>query len=230
MTAFSALQAQVILNCSNLPPQHPHYQFVGQYVNEAKDEIMRLAATARGKKLLDYMPRMRNWRWVDVTVSGQDYLPLPGNMLALESVTITKSTAAFVLGATTEYPVFIEDDPVLFGLYPKTQTGWPVKFRRAASRVEFWPTPSSAFLTRVILRGTRAEDDLVNASDEPLMDQFLQNLLVKLATVITKEHAEWEDAAARRAEFNTLIGQYISIEEEERARSTARTRIAGTPR
>src|SRR6478735_4043258 len=79
--AFSAMKAQIILNCNNLPTQHPHYASIGSYINEAKDEIMTLAFSPTGRRILDLMPRLHNWRWYDVTIDQQNYLPLPASMM-----------------------------------------------------------------------------------------------------------------------------------------------------
>lgn len=227
---FSTLKQRVITNCNNLPPQHPHYSSVGTYINEAKDEIMTLMVSPRGKKLLDFMPRLRNWRWFDVTIAAQDYLPLPSNMLTLESATYTKSTATYSPGAVTEYPVFEQPDPVLFGQLSKASTGWPVFYRRAAASVEVWPCPSTNFLTQIVLRGTRKEADLVNPSDTYLMDVKLQNFVVELATAITMEKMGWEEAAARRASFENRMAKYTNVTAEEGTRTVITTSIAGMPR
>lgn len=230
----SQMIAKVALNCSNLPTQHPHYSSLLSYINEAKDEFMTLMLEPRGKKLLDLMQRLRNWRWYDVTVNAQNYLPLPDTLLDLEAVSYTQSQAAYAPSSVREYPSFPEQDPVLFGLFTKTQTGWPVKWRRAGARVELWPTPSSTptdYRTMLVLRGTRKEDDLLaDNTNKWKMDMKLQNFVGELATAIAMEKMQWEEAQARRTSFEQRMEKYLSIATEERTRSVIRSQIAGTPR
>jgi hypothetical protein len=226
----AVMTADVIRNCNNLPSQHTHYSSILKYINEAKDEFMTwMITTHRG--LLSMMPRLQNWRWYDVTVDGQGYLVLPSTMLTFESAAHTKSTAAYVPGTTTEYPMFPEPDPILFGQFSKTSTGWPVMYRRNGSRVDLWPTPDSSptnYLTQVVIRGTRKEDD-ISGSQTYKMDAKLHSFVVELATAIAMEKMGWEEAPQRRASVERRLSHYKNISAGEAGRSIVRTHIAGLP-
>jgi hypothetical protein len=220
---------RVVRNCNNLPTQHPHYSSVQTYINEAKDELLTLGLTLSGRRVLDWLPRLRNWRWYDVTINNQAYLPLPERMLYLEDVHYTKLTTAVVDGTTVEYLSVEEPDAELWGLISMA-AGWPTRWRRAGSRVLLKPLPTTTYLTMVVLYGTRRENDLVAAGDTLLMDPQLQTLAVELATAITMEKMGWADAAARRASVVSRLTTMMNIRVEEGKRNTIVTTIAGTPR
>jgi hypothetical protein len=231
-TGLSAtvMTADVIRNCNNLPPQHPHYSSVLKYINEAKDEFMTLMVSSH-RGLLSLMPRLQNWRWYDVTVDGQGYLVLPSTMLTFESASYSKLTTAYVPGTTTEYPMFPEADPVLFGQFTKTTTGWPVRYRRNGSRIDLWPTPDSSptnYLTQVVIRGTRKEDD-ISTTGTYKMDAKLHAFVVELATAITMEKMGWEEAPLRRASVERRLSRYMNVSATEQGRTMIRTTIAGLP-
>lgn len=221
---------RVTRNCNNLPYQHPHFPMLGQYVNEAKDEILTMALSIGGRRVLDWLVRLQHWRWYDITVNAQAYLPLPERMLWLDGIHYTKSTSAFVLGATTEYESVPIDDSDTWGLLNKSLTGWPTRWRRAGSRVEFHPTPTTAFLTYVVATGTRRDIDLSAASDTLLMDPQLQAMTAELATAITMEKMGWEQATARRTSVETRLTKMLNVRAEESTPHPIVTRIAGTPR
>lgn len=225
----AVMTADVIRNCNNLPSQHPHYSSILKYINEAKDELMTLMITTH-RGLMSLAPRLQNWRWYDVTVDGQGYLVLPSTMLTLESASYTKSTTAYVPGTTTEYPMFLEADPVLFGQFSKTTTGWPVMYRRNGSRIDMWPTPDSSptnYLTQIVIRGIRKEDDIATTSTYK-MDAKLHSFVVELATAIAMEKMGWEEAPQRRASVERRLSHYMNVSAVESGRTMIRTRIAGS--
>jgi hypothetical protein len=227
----TVMTADVIRNCNNLPPQHPHYSSILKYINEAKDEFMTLMVTSH-RGLLSLMPRLQNWRWYDVTVDGQGYLVLPRMMLTLESVSYTKLTTAYVPGSTTEYPTTLVSDPALFGQFPKPVTGWPVQYRRNGSRIDLWPTPDASpvnYLTQVVLRGTRREDDIATIATYK-MDEKLHPMVVELATAIAMEKMGWDEAPARRASIEKRLSRYMNVSAAENQRASMPTAIAGLPR
>jgi uncharacterized protein (DUF2267 family) len=224
---FAVMTADVIRNCDNLASQHPHYGQVGRYINEAKDEFQRMVLGR--KQARDLAPVLFNWRWSQTTVNTQNYLALPDSLLVLESVTYTKLTTTYDPSATTEYPSVEVTDANTFGYFSKTQTGWPTLWRRAAGRVELWPTPTTTYLTKVVLRGFRAEDDLTGTATLK-MDARLHPLITDLATAITMEKMGWEQAADKRAKAEARIARTLNIRGEERARDVTRTTIAGSPR
>lgn len=232
--ALSVLKTRVILGVGNLPSQNPHYGYINDatYINEAKDTIQSLVFDdpRLRKTALSLMPRLVNWRWYDVTVNGQIYLTLPANLLWLDHVTYTKSTSAFAPATQTEYPMVEEIDPAIFGQKSKTAVGWPTVFCRAGSRIEIWPTPSTAYLTNVVLHGVRAEDDLSQATDKLKMPQRLQKYVIKMAVAITRENAGMDGGAGARAAVEDQLRKELGIAGQERMRDKIVNRIAGTPR
>lgn len=230
--AYSVLKTRVYVGLGNMPTQHPHYAYVPTYINEAKDDIQSLIFDDPGlrKNALALMPRMKNWRWYDTTVNGQIYLSLPANLLWLDHVSITRLTTAYAPATQTDYPLTEENDPAIFGQRSKASTGWPTTFVRAGSRIELWPTPTTAFLTQVVLHGVRAEDDLANPSDTLKMPARLQKYVVDMAKAITMEHAGMNGAADERARVEGRIRNVLGTSGQERRRNKIVIRVAGTPR
>lgn len=230
--AYSVLKTRTYLALGNMPTQHPHYTYVPTYINEAKDDIQALIFDDPGlrKHAFDLMPRLKNWRWYDTTVNNQIYLSLPANLLWLDHVTVTRLTTAFAPASQLEYPLVEENDPAIFGQRSKTATGWPTTFVRAGSRIELNPTPTTAYLTQVILHGARAEDDLSDAADKLKMPARLHKYVIGLAKAITMEHAGMDGAQDERARVEGRIKRSLGITGQERRRNKIVLRIAGTPR
>lgn len=228
---FVNLKARVIAECDNLPSQHPQYTYIGENVNEAKDELLRMAF-GMSRRVLDMLPRLRNWRWSQTTVNGQNYLALPSTMIFLEWVSYTKLTTTFSPSATTTYKMIEEPDAELLGFRNKATTGWPAVYRRAGTRLEMWPTPSSSptdYTTKLVVGGVRYDNDLSADGDTLLMDLPLQRLVIDLAAAITMKRATWEDAPSKLAEVTaTLQGMFNPTAAERR--TVTNTRVAGTPR
>jgi hypothetical protein len=72
----TSFQGRVRAQLDNLPSQHDHYTLIPTYCNQAIEEIQTLGLSM-GREMLDQLPRLRNWRWWDVTIAGQNWLPLP---------------------------------------------------------------------------------------------------------------------------------------------------------
>lgn len=233
VTTVTSMQGQVITQLDNLPTQHPHYSLIPNYINQAKDELLTLGASIN-RSVLDQLQRLRNWRWSDVTIAGQNWLPLPERMLWLEAMAYTKSIAAYDPSTTVLYPA----NPIPpgasanFGLYPRTSTGYPVLFHRAGSRLEMWPTPSSSptdYRTTVVVYGTRMDKDLSAATDTLLMSPRLQLLVIDLSVAIAMEKMGWDEGSEKRIAVESKLSRLLSPGTEERATTRVRTRIAGTP-
>lgn len=232
-TLATSLKAQVITALDNLSTLHPHYGLIPTYINMAKDEIMTLGL-AMGKQFLDQVPRLRNWRWWGITLSGQNFLPLPERMLYLEAMSYSKSTAAYDPSTTVLYP----SNPIPpsaaqeFGIYPRTAVGWPILFHRAGGRIEMWPVPQSTptdYRTAIVVYGTRMDKDLVNDGDALLMSPRLQLLVVDLAVAISMEKMGWDEGPERRSALMTKLATLVGPATKERAAAKLVTRVAGTP-
>jgi hypothetical protein len=233
ITTNTSMQGRVVLQLDNLPTQHPHYALIPNYVNEAKDQLLTLGLSM-SRNMLDHMPRLRNWRWTDITQAGQNSMPLPERMLYLESMSYTKLATPYDVTATVLYP----STPVApgaaseFGLYPRTAVGWPTLFRRAGSSIEFWPTPVSTpvdYRTAIVVYGTRMDKDLSAAADGLLMSPRMQLMVIDLAVVIAMEKMGWDEGPERRIALESKFGRLIGAGTKERMRAPVRTRAAGTP-
>lgn len=230
----TSLQGRVVTQLDNLPSQHPHYSMIGAYFNEAKDEILR-TALQQNRAVLDMVPRLSNWRWSDVTVAAQNYLPMPERMLWLDSVSYSKLQTTYASATDTLYPVTVvpAGSSMDFGVLSRSQTGWPSLCRRAGGRIELWPTPSSSptdYRTSVVVGGFRMDKDLSGNTDVLLMPPFMQMLAVDLAVVIAMEKMGWEEAASRRQSLMVKLSEQIGGGVKERIATPIRTRVAGMHR
>ena len=227
---FDVMTTRVRLNLRNLPTQHPHYSSIPNYINEAVQEFQTLLLGPRlKKKAVDLIPRLKDWRWYDTTVNNQVYLALPDTLLWLDSVTVTRSTTTFSAATQKEYPVTEEPDSEKFGQLSKTATGYPTKWHRAGSRIELNPTPTTAFLTQLVLHGARAEDTLAT-TDKLKMPLRLQYFVLELATAISMEKMGWIDAAERRVSIEERLAKSLDVTAGEMARNRTQVQIAGAPR
>lgn len=229
----TSLQGLVVTQLDNLPSQHPHYALIPNYLNQAKDEILTLGLQMN-RNVLDQCPRLRNWRWWDVTLAGQGWMPLPERMLYLEAMSYSQSTAAFDPSTTKLYPATLipEGAATDFGLYDRTTMDWPRLWRRAGSHIELWPVPASSptdYRTAIVVYGTRMDNNLVNPTDTLLMSPRMQLLTVDLGVAICMEKMGWEEAADRRASVESKLGRLIGMGTKERVKARVTTRVAGTP-
>lgn len=228
----TTILGQMVVRLDNLPSQHQHYSLLPNYFNEAKDELLTLGL-GMGRSVLDQLPRLQHWRWYDVTVSGQNYLPLPERMLDLEAMGYTESTAAYDSSTTTLKPSTLASGASEeFGLFSRTATGYPTLFRRAGARIEYWPTTSTTPVdsrTTVVVQGTRMDVNLSADADTLLMSPRLQLLAIDLAVVVAMEKMRWDEAEDGRVALESKLARLISPGGRERMRSKVRTRVAGTP-
>lgn len=231
--AFSLLKTRVYLGLKNMPAQHPHYSSVPTYINEAVTDLQTMVLNDGRirKKVFSLMPRLKMWRWYDTTVNAQQYLALPANLLWIDAVAATRLTAAYAPASQREYELTEEPDPIAFGRRSKTATGFPTSWCRVGSEIMFWPTPTTAYLSQIVLYGARAEDTLSAAGDTLKMPLRLQRFVIDLAVAITMEHASMLGAADKRAEVEDHILKSLDITAEERRRNKpVVVRVAGSPR
>lgn len=226
----------------NLPSQHDHYSLIPTYANQAKDELLSLGLSM-GRDVLDQLPRLQNWRWSDVTIDGQGWLSLPERMLFLQSMSYVTNatTGAGWLSAfdpSSSATRLLPSDPLPagasaeFGLFSRTATGFPTMFRRAGSRVEFWPTPVSTpidYRTTVVIYGTRLDNILTADTDTLLMSPRMQLLAIDLTVVVAMEKMGWDEATSRREQVEGKLRRLISPGTKERVSQRLTTRVGGTP-
>lgn len=228
----TSFQGRVRAQLDNLPSQHDHYSLIPTYCNQAIDEILTLGLSM-GREVLDQLPRLRNWRWWDVTVAGQNWLALPDRMLWLEAMFYAESSAAYDPSTTVLKPSTMPQGAAEdFGLYSRTSTGWPTLYRRVGARVEFNPTPSISptdYRATVVLQGTRMDNILTNDADTLLMSPRLQLLAIDLSVAVSMEKMGWDEAAGKRTEVESKLSRLISPGVKERAHRKTQTRVAGSP-
>lgn len=229
----TSILGRLVTRLDNLPSQHPHYSLLPNYFNEAKDELLTLGF-GLGRGVIDQLPRLQNWRWTDITISGQNWLALPERMLDLSAMGYTESTSAYDPSTTTLKPATPISNGTVdeFGLYSRTATGFPTLFRRAGGRIEFWPTPSVSptdYRTAIVIYGTRLDVNLSADADTLLMSPRMQLLAIDIAVVVAMEKMGWDEADEQRTKLESKLSRLFSIGKKERARSNIRTRVAGTP-
>lgn len=235
VATVTSILGRMVAALDNLPTQHPHYPLLTAYFNEAKDELLRTAVTMNRGVVLNMVPRLRNWRWYDVTVAGQNWLPLPERMLDLANVYVTRDQTAYDTSTSTLYPLdpVSDDSPQDFNLLRRDQTGWPTLYRRAGGRVELHPVPSSSptdYVTTIVVEGLRLDRDLSADADALLMPPHLQVLAIDFGVATAMEKMGWDEAAKQRdlalGKLTRLIGPAV----RERLAATPNTRAAGMPR
>lgn len=235
---LSTIQSRVRRNVGNIPTSHPIYtdsSSLKDYVNEAAKRVVLMAvidpATKRRRSNFEAFPELRDRRWYDVTVNNQGYLTMPTDCLVPDSITYTKTTTAYDPSRHTEY-VVVEKDIETFKLLDKTTatTGWPQIWCRSSLSILLWPTPTTAFLTQVILRGIREEQDLVNPTDTFTVDERWHPAIVDEACSLTCAALNWwDDAAQWHAKAEQKIGEAVSLLGSSKRKNRLRLRFAGVP-
>jgi len=227
---FSSMKTRVALQCDNMSSADPHFSLLPNYINEARNEFV-LMAIGDDPRRINLFPELRRWRWYQVTVTGQGYLELPEDMLVFDSVAYTKLQTAYDPSATTEYPMTEETDEVQFGQLTKSSTGWPIRYQRVGSLLNFWPTPVASptdYRTQLVVRGIRAETYLVNPNDVLMMHSRWHPFVIDLATVITMSKRGWvEESATKRQELVSRISNVAGLVGKERLKESRRVQIAG---
>ena len=225
------MKLRVARNLTNLQSSHPIYSNDLQgFINEASNRVV-LMAMAKDRRGFNLFPELRNVQFEDITVNNQDYLAIPANMLVLDSISITKNSAAYASASQTEYPVYEEPDVQLFNQMNKAQTGYPTRWTRKGARVYFWPTPTTAYVTRVVFRGTRREADLSADGDTLTMDYIWHPAVVDYASYLGAQALGWKDDADRWLEAcQRKVTETANLVGLERMKNESSIEIAGTPR
>lgn len=236
---FTQMKARVALNCDNLQTTDPVYtnsSSLGDYINEAANRVILLAAidptTRKRRGNFSMFPELRDRRWVDVTVNDQGYLLMPTNCLVPDTLTCTRLTTSYDQSRTVEYPLSeIDIDSFKFLDKSTSTVGWPTTWCRSATELLLHPTPTTAYLTKIVLRGIRAEQDLSGASDEFTMHYLWHPAVVDMATHLTMTALGWHDQAERWfASCERKIGETVSFLGSANRLNGFCLEIAGAPR
>lgn len=235
------MQTRVRMHCGNLPTNHPVYTnstSLADYINEAGRRVVLMAVidpvTRRRRDNFEAFPELRDRIWYDVTVNTQPYLLMPSDCLVPDTLTCTKVTTAYAQGSDNE-SIIVEKDIDTFKLLQKSSTtGWPQIWCRQASQVMLWPTPSSTptnYLTQVILRGIREEQDLVNAGDTFKMDERWNPAVVDEACSLTSRALNrWDEADKWHMAAEQKIVEAVSLLGAANRKNRGRVQFAGVPR
>ena len=234
---LAQMQSRVLKNCGNLSTGHPIYvesDSFADYINEALNRVILLAVidpTQRKRRdNFNMFPELRGRRWTDITVVGQSYLALPDNCLVPDSLTYTKKTSSYSQGVDTEFPINWKDVDHFRLLSNTSNPGWPQIVCREATQLNIWPTPTTAYVTRVVLRGVRAEDDLASASSTPMMRSIWHPAVVAEATSLAMYALGWDDSAATwHQQCEQKIGETVALLGSESRTRRVQIRYAGAP-
>lgn len=227
---FSVMKTRVALNCGNMQTNDPHYSYVDENVNDSANAIV-LMAISKDKRNVNCFPELQNRRWHDVTVNNQGYLDKPSTLLVLDSVSMTKTTTSYDPSRHTEYPVIEEPDQSVFGQFDKasTTTGYPTRWCEASNSILLWPTPTTAFLTRVVLRGIREESTLSSDSDTLTMNARWHPVVIEYATHLTwKQMGEHEEAEKWLVSTEKRMTQVIDLYGLSKRKNRTQIMIAGS--
>lgn len=228
---FANLKLRTARQLGNLPSSHPLYSNdLGAFVNEASNRVV-LMATAKDRRGANIFPELRNFSTSAITVNATDEVTIPATILVLESLNITKSSAAYSAATQTEYPIFEESDSQLFGQFSKTQVGYPQRWMRSGATVKLWPTPTTAYLTRVVFRGIRREADLSADGDVLTMDYIWHPAVIDYACYLGANALGWdEDAKKWLSACEKKVTECLNLVGLERTKNNSRIEIGGTPR
>lgn len=207
----------------------PFHTYLGNFVNEAANAIV-LLAVSKDKRNINSFPELRRRRWSDITVNNQGYLTKPSNALVIDSVSVTKSSDAYDPSRSTEYPVIEENDQTRFALYDKSTTtvGYPTVWSEAAGQILLWPTPTTAYLTRVVVRGIRKEDALVNDADTFVMNEVFHPVIIDYATYLTMQRMGLDEAEKFLTSAEKRLTQNANILGLEKRRNRNVVEVAGS--
>jgi hypothetical protein len=226
---FGVMQTRVALNCNNLQSSDPHYGYVDDAINEAANAVV-LMAIGGDRRNMNLFRNLRNRRYYDITVNGQAYLSRPSNLLILDSVSITRSTTAYAAATQTEYPVTEMTDQQNFGLLNKSATDYPTIFHDASESILLWPTPTTAYLTYVVVRGIRKEAALTNSGDTFAMEDIWHPIVIDVATSIMLKNMGQFDASEKwMAAAEKRVTQTVNLVGLSNRLNRVRIGIAGAP-
>jgi hypothetical protein len=219
------MKTRVALNCNNLQSSDPVYTYLGEFVNEAANRIILIAASS-DKRAVNVFPELRDRSWSDITVASTQAYDLPTDLLVLDSVKITQLTTTYNPATQTEYPV-VETDVDTFATLSKSATGFPTMWCRAGSQIKFWPTPTTAYLTRVVLRGILKETAMSGSTDTLVMDSMWHPAVIDYATGLCMDALGWDDAEKWFSRAKEKVTEIINPVGLERRKDRMQIRIAG---
>jgi hypothetical protein len=229
---FGTMQTLVYRNCGNMQPAHPFYSNVADNVNEAANRVI-IAAFAEDRRAFNLFPELQNRRWWRLTDANANAMPIPDNMLVLQTVTRTEVATNYDPDADTEYKMEEETDPEKFALLDKTSTGWPLRWRRDGAQIYYWPTTSTSptdYRTVLVARGVRKESALTSAQQTFVVNDLWHPVIVKCATAITMEQMGWMTDAER---WNGYVQRDITMTVNpsglEKRGDRVRLKVAGVP-
>jgi hypothetical protein len=234
---LSEMQTSVRRNCRNLKTTHPIYTDTNNLrdpINEAAANVVLMAlidpTTKRRRDNFEAFPELRDRRWYDVTVNGRGYLGIPSNCLVPTSLKYTKSTSAYNPSSDTEY-IITETDMDTFATLTKTTPGWPSLWVRSSEQLLIFPTPTTSYLTQIVVRGWRKENDLTAPTDTFVMNSMWNPAVVFEATSLTMVRLGWyDDADYWHNKAQSKVGDTISLLGAGRRQRRGRFMIAGLGR
>ena len=239
MTAItlSGYQTAVRRNCRNMKTTHKVYTDSNNLVdpiNEAGNGVLLMSlidpATKRRRDNFELHPKLRGWRWTDITIANQAWVGMPENCLVPESIKYTGLTSTYNESTDREL-IITEDDPETIALLDKTTTGFPSLWARQADKLLLWPPPTTDYLTTFIVRGWRKERSLSAPTDTFTMDDLWHPAVADLATHLTMLMLGWyDDAAQYLSSCERKIGDAVSLLGASRRRRHGRFLIAGLGR
>lgn len=228
---YATMQTRVKLNLGNMQSTHPLVTYVPDWVNEALNRVILLAAS-KDRRAANIFPELQNRTWTDVTVNAQDYLTIPAGVLVLDGLTCTRLTTTYNSATQTEYPIVEQPDPQIFNQLTKTSTGWPVQWKREGGKVKLWPTPSSSptnYLTQVIFYGLMREADLTGSAT-PVMDALWHPAIIDYASYLGATALGWDDDAQKwLTAAEQKVTMTLNLVGLERQKNDSRITIAGMP-
>ena len=223
------MKTRVLLNCSNITSTDTQGAYVGDVVNEAANAVILMALGA-DRRNMNLFRNLRTRRYYDITVNAQGYLARPSTLLVLDSVTCTRSSTAYNASTQTEYPLFEEPNQQNFGLLSKSATGYPTIFHDAAESILLWPTPTTAYLTYVVVRGIRKEAALSANADTFAMEDIWHPVVIDMATSIMLKNMGQHDAAKEwLSSVEKRVTQTINLVGLSNRNNRIRIGIAGAP-
>jgi hypothetical protein len=208
----------------------PFYTYLGDFTNEAANAVL-LLAISRDRRNVNLFPELRQRRYYDVTVNAQGYLDRPSSLLILDTVSYTKTTTAYDPSRHTEYPVIEEPDQARFALLNKSATtvGYPQIFHDAATQILLWPTPTTAYLTQVVVRGMRKETALTTDGQTFQMNELFHPVIIDYATYLTMQRMGLDEAEKFLTAAEKRLTQTINLLALSNRRERSRIIVAGTP-
>lgn len=225
---YSVMQTKLALQCNELQVNDPWYSYLGDAINEAGNGLI-LFSVSMSRQNMNLWPELRNRRWYDLTVNNQGYITKPDTMLVADALTCTRLTTAYDPSRHTEYPMREEPDQANFGLFSKdtTTVGWPTIWQDAVTQILVWPTPTTTYLTQVVMRGIRRESVLAGATDTFQMNAYWHPVVVDYATYLMKHRMGHDDADKWLGGVKERIGSTVDPLGLASRKNRTRVRIAG---